>query len=223
MPQSAALAPEPEEQAAMIDLARFRATPLVTSPYEHIVVPNFLHPESFVRSVEDYPPMDKSGSFPLSALKYGPAFKQLVAELQGEAFRKAVEEKFAVDLTGRPTMVTVRGKCSARDGKIHTDTESKILSLLLYMNRSWEENDGGRLRVLRSKNLEDFAAEIPPASGTLLIFRRGEHSWHGHKPFKGTRRVIQMNWVTEQKFVDKNMKRHGLSALLKRLGVFGGY
>ena len=32
------------------------------------------------------------------------------------------EKKFGVDLTGRPTMITVRGRCRAEDGGIHTDS-----------------------------------------------------------------------------------------------------
>ncbi len=211
-----------QPELTMLDIKKFKTTGLSKDPYDYILVPNFLHPEAFVRSIEDYPVIDKRGSFALASLKYGPAFKQLISELQSNAFRDAVAEKFGVDLNGKPTMVTVRGMCSRRDGKIHTDTESKILSLLLYMNRSWEENEGGRLRLLRSKNIDDVAMEVPPASGALLVFRRSDHSFHGHKPFAGTRRVIQLNWVTDQKFVDTNMKRHGLSALIKRLNPFSG-
>jgi SM-20-related protein len=50
-----------------------------------------------------------------------------------------------------------------------------------------------------------------------LIFRRCDHSFHGHLPFEGERKVIQMNWVTEQRFVDREAKRHRWSALMKGL------
>jgi nitroreductase len=213
---------KPGAQESILDVAKFAATPLKREPYDYIVVPDFVRGAAFANVVADYPVISKRGSFPLSALEWGPAFAQLLEELQGDAFRQAAAEKFGVDLTGKPTMITVRGMCGTKDGHVHTDTESKILSLLLYMNQSWEENDGGRLRVLRSKNLEDVAEEIPPAQGTLLVFRRSDHSWHGHKPFIGVRRVVQLNWVTEQKFVETNYKRHGFSALLKRLNPFGG-
>ena len=119
-------------------------------------------------------------------------------------------------------MFTVRGKCRRKDGKIHTDTESKIITVLLYMNPEWEK-DGGRLRLLRSHNIEDKIAEVPPLSGTLLAFRRSDNSFHGHTPFEGERKVIQMNWVTHQKFADNNLARHKISAIFKRLNPFGGY
>src|SRR5579859_7380463 len=69
------------------------------------------------------------------------------------------------DLAGRPTTTTVRGQCSPKDGKIHTDSLSKIITVLLYMNPGWEQA-GGRLRLLRSGNdLEDMIAEVPPLEG----------------------------------------------------------
>ena len=40
-------------------------------------------------------------------------------------------------------MITVRGCCSEKDGKIHTDSKTKIISLLIYLNSSWG-NTGGR-------------------------------------------------------------------------------
>ena len=74
------------------------------------------------------------------------------------------------------------------------------------------------MRLLNNgTNIDDVAAEVPPTIGTLLVFRRSDRSFHGHNPYKGERKVIQMNWVTEQKFVDREAKRHGLSALIKRL------
>jgi hypothetical protein len=85
------------------------------------------------------------------------------------------------------------------------------------MNSRWEE-PGGRLRLLRSgTDLEDCILEIPPDEGTLLCFRRSSNSWHGHKPFVGERRVIQMNYVLNQKIVDYEQRRHRISAMLKKL------
>jgi len=205
----------------MIDVEKFSATSLSTNPFDYIIVPGFVQSQAFDQVIAAYPPIDKGGSFPLHLLKYGPAFQRLLDELQGPEFRQAVEKKFSVDLTGKPTMITVRGVCSKRDGKVHTDTESKILSLLLYMNPAWEK-EGGRLRLLRSDNIEDVATEVPPVAGTLLVFRRADNSFHGHKMHVGARKVIQMNWVTDQKFIDHSMKRHGISAFIKRFNPFSG-
>jgi len=211
--------PAADEAGSSIDVGRVRAGKLETAPYEYLVVSGFIRPEWQEKLIAGYPSVPKGGSWPLATVKHGADFAKLIADMNGPAFRKAVEEKFAVDLEGRPTMFTVRGHCRAKDGKIHTDSESKIITVLLYMNPDWAEQ-GGKLRVLRSGgNIEDTAAEISPTIGTLLIFKRSDKSFHGHLPFEGERRVIQMNWVTEQKYVDHEAKRHLWSSLMKKLGI----
>ena len=128
-----------------------------------------------------------------------------------------MEEKFGLDLEGKATMFTARGRCRAEDGKIHTDSKSKIITVLLYMNEDWAPQ-GGRLRLLRDgENLENWAREVPPGFGTLLLFKRSERSWHGHLPFEGPRRVIQMNWVTSSRVAAWEQFRHKVSAATKRL------
>ncbi len=221
MAQSQRMAtPQTESQTPLIDIAKFKATPLVTNPYEYVIVEGFTPMPASEKIVQDYPEISKRGSFPLHTLKYGPAFEQLLEELKSDAFRDAVAEKFSVDLAGKPTVITVRGMCGTKDGNIHTDTESKIISLLLYMNLTWDQNDGGKLRLLRSPSMDDVAEEVSPAAGTLLVFKRSDHSYHGHKLHIGPRKVIQMNWVTNQSFVENSAKRHGFSAFLKNLNPF---
>ena len=82
-----------------------------------------------------------------------PGFRTLLEELRGPAFRAACEDKFGIDLSGRSTMITVRGRCGTRDGNIHTDSLSKIITVLIYLNPHWEQ-PGGRLRLLRSPRLQ---------------------------------------------------------------------
>jgi hypothetical protein len=53
--------------------------------------------------------------------------------------------------------------------------------------------------------------------GTLIVFRRADNSWHGHKLHEGPRRAIQFNWVTSQDVVDREQARHRLSMRLKKL------
>jgi SM-20-related protein len=203
-----------------LDLDAFRATPLTREPFEFLVVPGFIKPEALARINADYPTISERGSFPVSQVSFGPAFQTLLDELESDEFREAFEEKFGLALAGRPTTTTVRGRCGAGDGKIHTDSLSKIITVLIYMNSTWEK-PGGRLRLLRSgNNLNDIIVEVPPAEGTLLAFKRADNSWHGHEPFVGERRVIQFNWVTSEGNRQIAMLRHHASASLKRvLGV----
>ena len=118
----------------MLDLERFRATPLTREPFEFLIVPEFVKADARAAIHNDYPEVDRPGSFPLGEVSYGSAFAKLIEEMRSDEFRKAFEEKFGVDLTNRPDMITVRGRCSEKDGKIHTDSETKIITILIYMN-----------------------------------------------------------------------------------------
>jgi hypothetical protein len=200
---------------ALLDIDRLRETPLQTDPYDYLVVETFVRPEAFGGIVADYPAVSGPGSFPLTEVQVTGRFQALIDELNGDAFRKAVEQKFDLDLSGKPTMFTVRGECRATDGKIHTDSKTKIITVLLYMNDDWDAQ-GGRLRLLRNgEDLNAVAAEVPPNGGTLLVFRRSDHSWHGHEPYEGKRRAIQMNWVTGEDVVAREQFRHRISAAVK--------
>ena len=206
---------------SLLDIDALRATPLKTDPYEYLVVPGFIRAAEFDNVVSDFPPIASTGSIPPSELDIKGKFAALLEEMEGPAFREAVEEKFGLDLSGKPTMITVRGNCAKNNGKIHTDTESKIITVLLYMNQEWDK-DGGRLRILRSAtDLNDAAEEVSPNGGTLLIFKRSDNSWHGHEPFEGPRRAIQLNWVRDETVVAHEQRRHRVSAFLKRLNPFG--
>lgn len=190
---------------------------LERDPFDYLVVENFVSPEVLQKIGADFPEIPGPGSFPPSELKIAGHFARLIEELNGERFRKAIESKFSIDLSGKPSMVTVRGHLRKKDGAIHTDSKTKIITVLLYLNDGWAA-EGGRLRLLRNgTDIEDFAAEVPPLGGTLLVFRRGENSWHGHKPFEGPRRAIQFNWVTSQDVVDREQARHRFSTRLKKL------
>src|SRR4051812_6808909 len=203
--------------ALPIDLAAFEAAPVVREPFAFAMVPHFVKPESMAAINADYPLVSHPGSFPLTSLQFGPAFAAFINAIQGPDFARAVERKLGVDLKGRPTMVTVRGVSAARDGQIHTDSRTKLITVLIYMNNDWEATSG-RLRLLRGPgNLDDVIAEVPPDEGTMLIFQNEPNAWHGFHAFEGPRRVIQLNWVTDMGVMRREQFRHRVSAFFKRL------
>jgi|SRR5215472_11787087 len=210
----------PDTDLGVLDLDRLRAAPLRHDPFDFVVVENFVHADYLYAAAADFPPLGKHGSFPVNGQHYGPAFARLVSELEGDDLRRAIEEKFAIDLETRPTMITLRGYSDGKDGRIHTDSATKLITLLLYMNERWDE-EAGRLRLLRrADDLDDFVAEIPPIAGTMVAFRRTANSFHGHHAHVGPRRSIQLNWVTDAAVVRRELARHRWSARLKSLNPF---
>ena len=204
---------------SILEYEALRRAVLNTEPFDHIIATGAIAREKVQEVGRDFPVLERPGSIPLGKLEYGPAFARLIDDLKGPELTRIVSEKFDIDLTGRPTIITVRGWCRPRDGKIHTDSRRKLVTLLLYMNTGWESG-GGRLRLLRSPgDIEDYGAEVPPDGETLLIFKCTPNAWHGHKSFDGKRRTIQVNWVSDEKYLRWEQRRHGISTFFKRLGA----
>ena len=168
----------------------------------------------------DLPAIQKGGSFPTEGLRLGPSAKALIGELEQPAFRDAVAAKFGLALDEAPVMVTLRGQSREKDGRIHCDSAAKRVTVLLYLNPEgveWARQEGC-LRLLRGPDdIEDYAVEVPPVNGTLLAFPNGPTTFHGHKQFIGRRYVIQLNWMTTDDKARYEMRRHKVSAFLKRL------
>jgi hypothetical protein len=203
-----------------LDYAAFRAAPVATDPFPHVVVPDFV-PQASLRAVlADLPPLGRRGSFPVDALALGAAAQALMEELEGKRLRQAIAERFGLDLEGSPTMVTLRGWTNERDGFIHCDSTAKRVTVLLYLNPAadtWAQHEGC-LRLLRGPgDLENFAVEVPPVNGTLLVFPNGPTAWHGHRRFTGQRYSVQLNYMTTDAKARSELRRHRLSAFVKRL------
>jgi len=182
---------------SMIHLKALRDAPLQRDPFDFLVAPGFLDGETLQRVNADYPAIDTAANHALENLSYGPAFGELMRELQEQPFAEVLGEKFGMELATLPTTITVRKFCERTDGNIHTDHKSKVITVLVYFNESWPHEDG-QLRMLRSKDdIEDYAAQVPPLGGTLLAFRRTDHSWHGHTRFVGERRMVQLNYLDQ--------------------------
>jgi SM-20-related protein len=209
---------KPDSGRGALDYAALAATPCERDPFDYVICPGFVRKDALAAIHADYPKIDQPGSFPYQTLEYGPAFASVLEGLQGPEMRRAIETVFGIDLEGRPTTVTVRGQCQQKDGRIHPDSSEKIVTVLVYLNPEWEEG-GGRLRLLRSdSDIEDYAAEVPPNEGTLLAFVRSDTSFHGHKTYVGPRRVLQLNWVTGDRYAKRERRRHMVSSFFKRLG-----
>jgi hypothetical protein len=182
---------------SLINLDVLRNAQLHTDPFDFLVAPGFLSSEVLAQVNADYPAIDTAANHALESLQYGAAFKALMEELQDPAFATVLGERFDMDLASLPTTVTVRKFCERTDGNIHTDHKSKVITVLVYFNEQWDHEDG-QLRMLRGKDdIENYVAQVPPLGGTMLAFRRTDHSWHGHTQFVGERRMVQVNYLDQ--------------------------
>jgi len=194
-----------------------RKAPLVAQPFPYLIVDNLIQPEVLPDVVESFPRIPKRGSFPPEAVSYSGRFATLIDEMHSPELRDLVGDRLGMDLDGRPPMLTIRGRTGKKDGQIHTDSKSKLVTVLLYLNPGWSTPEG-RLRLLyNDHDLSRYAAEISPDAGRCLIFKVTPNCWHGHEPFDGERRTIQLNYVTSEEARERDLKRHRFSAYLKGL------
>ena len=168
--------------------------------------------------VTSFPSINEGGSFPLQSVNLGTDLGLLIEELEGPVFKKLLEQKFRVDLKNKQVVTTLRGYSRKKDGQIHTDSTSKIITVLLYLNTDWEDVNGC-LRLLKNSNdLEDFIEEIPCSFGSMVAFKVTDNCWHGFVPYEGKRLSIQLNYIHSESFKVHSI-RHRLSAFLKKFKV----
>lgn len=207
----------------MLNLDAIAHAPLTTEPFRFFVAPEFLDSRTLAEINRDYPAITEPRNYRIEELNPTGAFKSLIEQIESEAFEKSIGEKFGMDLAGKPRVITVRGFSEPSDGNIHTDSKTKLVTILIYFNPEWP-HEGGRLRLLKSdSNIEDYISEVLPEKGTLLAFRRSDCSYHGHKPYDGPRRMLQMSWVEPKRVGNYKSKRGKLWWKFKRmLGLSSG-
>lgn len=206
------------------DYAALAAAPVCTEPFTHVVVPNFIRQEDLPRLFAAMPEITSGGSFPPSALTLSPLVQALVKQMEGPELRQLIAQKFNLDLAHAPSMLTIRGRTREKDGRIHTDSLAKRVTILLYLNpagETWQKQEGC-LRLLRGPHdIEDYAKEVQPVDGTLLIFPNGPTTWHGHRQFVGQRYTIQLNYMTQDARARSELRRHQVSAIAKKFSLPG--
>jgi hypothetical protein len=206
----------------MLQLEALRNATLRTDPYPYTLVTDFIESTQLSAVLKDFPEIDSPGSIPVEAVSGGPAYQALMEALEGDEFRQTVASKFGLSLDGFPTMTTLRGVMREKDGRIHTDSKTKVITVLVYLNETWDQA-GGCLRVLRNgADINDYVEEISPLAGTMMIFRVTDNCWHGHTPVEGKRQSIQMNYLIGDGAKNKHQFFHRLSARIKKLANRSG-
>ena len=207
---------------ALVDPARLdRAdTQVHAEPFPFLIARAQLPVSAADALHRDFPDYSGAGFFPYHANECGPSIVALVEALTSPDYARQLGDRLGVpDLDRYPVLVTICRSLNKRHGTIHTDSRSKVASALVYLTPDWPYGSAGSLRFLnRIDSIDDLAApEVLPVFGALVAFKRTENSFHGHLPFEGERRVIQIAWLTSEEEKERKTRRGTFSRLLKKL------
>jgi SM-20-related protein len=206
--------------AQILALDAVRRAELRYEPYTYFLGSAFLNSDHISALRDNFPVITKPGFLTVDEVRLKGPFKTMIDELEGPELTAVLSDKFEQDLSPFPRLTTIRKISQLKDGSIHTDGRSKVMTLLLYMNDDWQANGDGRLRVLyNGKDFEPYAAEVPPIMGSVFGFLRADNSWHGHLPFAGERRVVQVAWIRDAKALERKKKRNRSAQFFK--SIFG--
>ncbi|WP_288381049.1 2OG-Fe(II) oxygenase [uncultured Acinetobacter sp.] len=204
---------------SILKLDALKNAEVVTTPYPFFVVENALADSEVQAVIKDFPKIEQGGSFNIEDVEIKPNFDRFLKSLDTPEFRQILTDKFDVNVMEHPMMITLRGYSRQKDGRIHSDSKSKLLTILIYLNESWDAPNG-RLRILNDdKDINNFVAEIGAGPGSLVAFKVTDNGWHGYIPYEGQRQSIQINFLTSEKANAKHKFFHGLSAKVKK--IFG--
>ena len=202
--------------SSVLKLDELKNATVSSSPYAYFVVENSIVESEVQAVIKDFPKIEQGGSYNIEDVEIKPHFAQLLASVDTPEFRQILTEKFEVDVMKHPMMITLRGFSRQKDGRIHSDSKSKIITILIYLNESWDAPTG-RLRILNDdKDIHNYVTEINAGPGSLVAFKVTDNGWHGYIPYEGQRQSIQINFLTSEKANAKHKFFHGLSAKLKK-------
>jgi SM-20-related protein len=189
-----------EQPRRIINIEAIRNHRLETVPYRWATVDNLFDPEGARRLTATYPRdhfkivagHDGEKGFEYQARSLigmgsdavadpddlSEAWRVLAADLLSPEYRAAMSALTGHDLAEAPLEVNVFHYGPGCSLRAHKDLPDKIVTHVLYFNRSWNRSDGGCLSILRSKDLADRVAEILPVVGNSAVLVRSDESWH---------------------------------------------
>ncbi len=207
---------------ALIDPARLDRpdTEVRLQPFAFMMAHGQLPDEDRDALERDFPRYGEAGFFPWDPADCGPSVNALIEQLTTPEVASAIGKRLGIEDLGQyPTLVTLCRHLNKRHGTIHTDSRSKVATALLYLNRQWPDTSEGCLRFL--ERIDDIDAilvpELKPLYGEFAVFRRSDNSFHGHLPYEGERRVVQVAWLVSEEAKLRKTKRGRFSRAFKKL------
>jgi hypothetical protein len=138
---------------ALLDLRALEAQRVASAatPFPFFVVEDTLprDAQTVAALYADFPHYRSAGFFPYAGEDCGASVRRVVEQMTSRDFGDAVGRCLGIDGLGeKPTLATLCRSLNLRHGTIHTDSRSKIVTALLYLNETWPDTSGGCLRFL---------------------------------------------------------------------------
>ena len=112
-----------------------------------------------------------------------PLWVRLAEDLLSDGYREAMTALTGIPLEDAHLEAIVFRQPEGGYLDPHPDNRGKPVSQVFYFNEEpWPAEDGGWLRILRSKDIDDYAAELPPRLNESVVLVRSDDSWHGYRP-----------------------------------------
>jgi hypothetical protein len=215
--------------------ARFAAA----KPFRHVVIDGFFEPAFCERIVEEFPAFDEKkainedGQVGAKAVfekirSIGPAYRELDALVQGEAFRDLVSRITGIPELQHDPYYFGGGTHENRQGQgldAHVDfnyhpvtRQHRRLNLIVYLNPEWDDAWGGSLQLHRDPYLppsHDDITVVTPLMNRCVIFETNEISWHGFPTIRLpedkrdlSRRSFALYYYTDSRPADELAPEH---------------
>ena len=205
-------------------LTELKASYKDAAPFPHIVLDNFLEPQSAQKAYESFPSVKDDGWIHyvhFNEKKHGlnkkdllpPFIKELIAELNAPATLEWLKELTGIKDLLKDEMLEGGGLHQSLKGgflNIHADFTvhphkrnwRRRVNLLIYLNRDWKDEYGGQLE-LWSTDMKECVQRVTPIFNRCVIFNTTSDSFHGlpepiNCPEDDTRKSIALYYFTEE-------------------------
>ncbi len=189
------------DRGQLIDLGRSHHEQYLNAdPFPHIVIDNFLPPETLTPVLEEFS-VERSGEWRNFQNAREVKLANNQDELMGPHIRHMLNQfnsglacQFIEELTGIQGIIPDPyfwggGQHQIEPGgflKIHADFNKhpklglhRRINLLLYLNKDWDESYGGHLE-LWDLEMSRCVQRVLPIFNRCVIFTTTSTSWHGH-------------------------------------------
>ena len=198
---------------------------LAAEEFPHIVIDDFLTPESIAAGLKEFPAIGNEGwihYIHFNENKGGlnkidlipPSLRSIIDELNSPHFVKYLSQLTSIPNLIPDPSLEGGGLHQIKPGgflNIHADFTAhphhrmwrRRVNVLVYLNENWHEGFGGHLELWK-KDMSRAFAKILPIYNRCVIFNTDRDSFHGHPtpltcPENSTRKSIALYYFTEEK------------------------